>query len=114
MVTCAGRPAAVKWAAWPPGRGAVASAAWEPRRSLREIRRTVAGGAGLTRQETEQVEPLAADVRPATHGGRGHLGRIARLRLLACVLGVRFDDLRQRDLERRNRRLAALGGVSLA
>ena len=34
---------------------------------------------------------------------------MARLRLIACVIGVKFDDLRQREQERRNRRLAAVG-----
>lgn len=76
-------------------------------RALREIRRTVTEG-GLTREQIEEVEPLAADVRPSRSERRGHLGRMARLRLLACVLGVPFDDLRQREQERRTRRLIAL------
>src|SRR4051794_5140114 len=51
--------------------------------SLREIRRTVADAAGLSRERVEKVEPLAADVRPTREQSRGHLGRMARLRLLA-------------------------------
>jgi hypothetical protein len=33
------------------------------------------------------------------------------MRILACVLGCRFDDLRQREQERRTRRLAYLSGL---
>ena len=36
---------------------------------------------------------------------------MAKLRLLAQILGVRFDDLRQREQERRARRLRAVGAV---
>ena len=49
--------------------------------------------------EGEIREPLAADVRD--HGdGRDN----ARLKLIASMLGVGFDDLRQRDAQRRRRR----------
>jgi tetratricopeptide (TPR) repeat protein len=60
----------------------------------------------------EAVEPLAADVRPIRHESPGHLVRMARMRMIACVLGVKFDDLRNRELHRRNRRLVALGSVA--
>lgn len=46
-------------------------------------------------------EPLAADLRP---GGDGR--QMARLKLLAGVMGVGFDELRQREQARRVRRLA--------
>jgi WD40 repeat protein len=75
--------------------------------ALREIRTTATDAAGLARRQIEEVEPLAADVRAGRHEPRGHLTRMARLRLLACVLGVAFDDLRQREQERRARRLVA-------
>lgn len=81
---------------------------------LREIRRAVTDAAGLSRAQVEKVEPLAADVRPTREQSRGHLGRMARLRLLACVLGVPFDDLRQREQERRARRLVAVSGALAA
>jgi WD40 repeat protein len=81
--------------------------------ALREIRTTVTDAAGMTRQQIEQVEPLAADVRPSRHERRGHLGRMARLRMLACLLGVAFDDLRQREQERKVRRLMAAGAVAV-
>lgn len=80
-------------------------------RALREIRPRVTaaddspGDRPDTRAVTE-VEPLAADVRPVPGVGRRQVRRTARLRLLASVLGVAFDDLRQRDQERQVRRLA--------
>ena len=90
----------------------------EPReafpRSLLEIRRAVANASGLTREQVERVEPLAADVRPGGSDGRRHVSRMAKLRLLAEVVGVRFDDLRQREQERRVRGLAAAMGAMVA
>ena len=53
--------------------------------------------------EQQQVEPLAADARKWADGKR-----LARLKLVAGILGMRLDDLRQRDLQRRRKiRLAA-------
>jgi WD40 repeat protein len=46
-------------------------------------------------QTTERAEPIAADIRPG-HESR----RIAMLRLVAGLIGVSFDELRQRDRER--------------
>jgi hypothetical protein len=98
--------------------------------ALREIRRSVADAGGLTREQVQQIEPLAADVRPtaaaATGGGgaaghgfapRSHAARQARLRLIAQVLGVRYDDLWERERRRqRGRRAAwaAAAGVAVA
>ena len=48
-------------------------------------------------------EPLAADVRKQADGKQA-----AKLKILAGVLGVPYDDLRQREAQRRQRRLAAL------
>ena len=48
------------------------------------------------------TEPLAADARPEGDGKRD-----ARLKLLAGMLGVGFDALKQRDQHRRLRRLQA-------
>ena len=54
---------------------------------------------GADRELTgERTEPLAADARPKSDGKRGAL-----LKLLAAIIGVRFDDLKQRDLERQRR-----------
>jgi hypothetical protein len=48
----------------------------------------------------ERIEPVAADVRPA-----GDAPSIARLKIVAGVLGVPFDALRQRERIRGRRRL---------
>jgi len=51
------------------------------------------------------AEPIAADVRPGNDGKR-HAKLNGKLKLLAGMLGVGFDALKQRDQERRIRRLA--------
>jgi tetratricopeptide (TPR) repeat protein len=56
----------------------------------------------------ERAGPVAADARP---GGDGL--RLARLKLVAGMLGVGLDELRQRDLQRRHRRMAAITAASL-
>jgi len=48
-------------------------------------------------------EPLAADVRPDGDGKQG-----AKLKILAGMLGVSYDELRQREAARRHKRLAAI------
>lgn len=80
-------------------------------RALCEIRRTITDAHGRTVEELEEIEPLAADVRrfPTRRESPRHLKRMARLRILACILGCRFDDLRKRDHERRVRRLLQYG-----
>ena len=54
-------------------------------------------------------EPLAADVRPEADGKRAAL-----LKLIAGVIEVSFDDLRQREQTRRQRRLAMVATASAA
>lgn len=49
-------------------------------------------------------EPLASDVRPGRDGWQS-----ARLKLLAGILAIPYDELRRRDLARRQRRLAIIG-----
>ena len=78
---------------------------------LRQIRRTITEADGSTREQIDEVEPLAADVRPSRTEPQRHLRRMAKLRLLACMLGVRFDDLRQREQHRQNRRKTIAVGV---
>ena len=55
----------------------------------------------------ERAEPIAADVRKGKDGARNAL-----LKILAGVLGVPFDELRQRDQERRRRRLMLASAVA--
>lgn len=77
-------------------------------RPLVEIRRTVPGADGEPVERVEEVEPLAADVRPNRIESSRQLARLAQLRLLACLVGCRFDDLRRRDLLRQRRRVTAV------
>jgi tetratricopeptide (TPR) repeat protein len=61
-------------------------------------------------QLTDQPsEPIAADVRPHKDSKAD-----AKLKLIAGMLGVGLDDLKQREIQRRNRRLAMLAAGSLA
>jgi hypothetical protein len=78
-------------------------------RALRQIRPiAMEKGAANT---VEEIEPLAADIRPSAVDSPRSRRRAALLRLVATIIGVRFDDLRQREVERRHRRLAQLSGV---
>jgi tetratricopeptide (TPR) repeat protein len=58
---------------------------------------------------TIRTEPIAADAR-AGKDGRGN----AKLKLIAGVLGVGFDALRQREQQRRQRRLFAIASGATA
>jgi WD40 repeat protein/tetratricopeptide (TPR) repeat protein len=78
-------------------------------RALCEIRRSVVDSQGNAGETIDEVEPLAADVRTGRLESLRYLKRMARLRVLACLLNVRFDELRQRDHERRMRRLTVAG-----
>jgi tetratricopeptide (TPR) repeat protein len=53
-------------------------------------------------------EPLASDVRPGQDGWQA-----ARLKLLAGILAIPYDELRQRELARRQRRLAAVAAAAM-
>lgn len=57
--------------------------------------------------ENGGTEPLAADIRPDADGKRA-----AFLKILAGVLGVGYDELRQREQARRQRRLTIIAGAS--
>jgi tetratricopeptide (TPR) repeat protein len=57
--------------------------------------------------EQVSAEPLAADVRPGQDGRQS-----AKLKLLAGLIGVGYDELRQRENAQRQRRLAIVAGVS--
>ena len=52
-------------------------------------------------------EPIAADVRRGKDGAAN-----ARLKVLATMLGVSFDDLKQRDRQRQIRRRLSLAGAA--
>ncbi len=59
--------------------------------------------------ESDGQEPLASDIRPGQDGRQA-----AKLKLLAGVLGVDYDQLRQRDVARRQRRMVMVTGASAA
>lgn len=54
------------------------------------------------------VEPLAADIRSDSGAASLKLLKTEKLRFLASILGCRFDDLRQREHERKTRRILTL------
>ena len=54
------------------------------------------------------VEPIAADARPGRDGKTN-----AKLKLIAGMLDVDFDALKQRELQRRARRMAAVAALAL-
>jgi len=56
----------------------------------------------------KEKEPLAADIRPDGDGKT-----IAIIKLVAGMLNARFDDLRRREQQRRNRRFATITVASL-
>lgn len=56
----------------------------------------------------EQVEPIAADARKGKDGKYN-----AKLKLLAGVLGVAYDELRQRDKQRQQRRRIQIVAASI-
>lgn len=53
------------------------------------------------------AEPLASDVRPGKDGKSS-----ARLKLVAGLLDLELDQLRRRELQRRNRRLTAVAALT--
>jgi tetratricopeptide (TPR) repeat protein len=57
----------------------------------------------------ERSEPIAADVRPGKDGRND-----ARLKLVAGLVGVSLDELKQREAQRRHRRAMLLVAASLA
>jgi len=54
------------------------------------------------------AEPIAADIRPGMDG-KG----LARLKLIAGLLGINLDQLRKREAQRRHRRMLAIMVASL-
>jgi tetratricopeptide (TPR) repeat protein len=70
------------------------------------LRYVVDAQGGLT---SERTEPIAADARPGKDGKAN-----ARLKLIAGLLDVGFDTLKQREQHRRNRKWALLAAASFA
>jgi tetratricopeptide (TPR) repeat protein len=60
------------------------------------------------RLTSQRTEPIAADARAGKDGKTN-----SKLKLIAGMLDVGFDTLKQRELHRRNRRMAAITAVAL-
>lgn len=65
---------------------------------------------GNTKTVTREFEPLAADVRGASPKEIRKKIDDAVLRISAAIFGLNYDDLKQRNRERRIRRLGAIWG----
>ena len=63
---------------------------------------------GNGRPNGERTEPIAADARAGKDGKAN-----AKLKLIAGMLDVGFDALKQRELQRRNRRMTAIAALAL-
>ncbi|MEP6938965.1 MAG: toll/interleukin-1 receptor domain-containing protein [Rudaea sp.] len=71
----------------------------------RALRFTIGADGELS---TQRAEPIAADARPGRDGKDN-----AKLKLIAGLLDVGFDALKQRELHRRNRRMIAITAFAL-
>ncbi|MBU6417401.1 MAG: TIR domain-containing protein, partial [Xanthomonadaceae bacterium] len=60
------------------------------------------------RPTPERTEPIAADARQGKDGKAN-----AKLKLIAGMLGIGFDTLKQRELQRRTRRMTAIAALAL-
>lgn len=71
--------------------------------------------AGITRTEKKYIEPLAADIRGKNK--KEILKNISsqKMRLIASMFNLNYDDLKQRHRERKiKRRIALLSGIAIA
>jgi WD40 repeat protein len=64
--------------------------------------------AGTGQLSSERTEPIAADVRPGMDGKVN-----AKLKLVAGILGINFDELKQRERRRRRKRLLVISSFLL-
>ena len=74
--------------------------------SLCEIRKEIVKEDGSKVEEIETIEPLAADIRPRSDISVKESKNLAKLRILSTLLDCKFDDLRRRELKRRQKRMA--------
>ena len=79
---------------------------------FREVTRTDEDGNTVT--VSEEVEPLAADVREADPRKRSKLIDDAVLRLAAPMYGLGYDDLKQRHREQKIKTIASISAVCAA
>src|SRR5262245_31867270 len=69
-------------------------------------RRERIDASGRTESYWEEVEPIAADLRPREDEKRTQTEERALLRLAAALIGCRYDDLARREKRQRRSRLA--------
>ena len=81
---------------------------------LLERHRLAVEADGSAQHLKEEREPVAADVRPRPGVSSRQVERFALLRLVARILDVSFDDLRQREQERQHRRRLAWAAAAAA
>ncbi|MGE5391261.1 MAG: TIR domain-containing protein [Deltaproteobacteria bacterium] len=92
---------------------------------LRFYKEQITNPDGTISEIEHDVEPLAADIRSSSAWERWKKLKVEKLRLLAPILGVRFDDLRRRHREQVIKTaigmallasiiLAGFGGVTLS
>lgn len=67
-----------------------------------------------TLDSRSSIEPLAADVRNLERENLRQVRRRAKLKILARLLGCKFDDLQRRDQLRRRRRHFAIGLIAIS
>ena len=82
--------------------------------ALGHIKETVTQPDGTTTDIIKDVEPLAADVRPRTDEPEKVQKQKALLRIIATLIGVRYDDLWQRHGRRQQRKRRILAAAALA
>lgn len=68
--------------------------------SLHTVKKVIVSKDGLENESIEESEPLAADIRSRDIRGAFRALNTEKLRLLAPMIGCRFDDLKQRHRER--------------
>ena len=81
----------------------------EPKDSFPDMIRYAYGPDGMA----TEIEPLAADVRAATAAGSLKKLKNEKLRILAPMLGVSYDDLKRRARQRKLRITAIIGAAAL-
>lgn len=81
---------------------------------LLRVPREQVGADGVKTIQLVEEEPIAADVRPRGDERRQETERRAFLRIAAGLLGVSFDDLAQRERQRRLRTQRLWGSLAAA
>lgn len=96
------RPVLALLVAGDPSRPGTADDPFTPEIRVRLHRVIVADGSWSFIEEP--AEPIAADIRPRTDTSVRKQRLQAKLRIVASLLGIRYDDLYQRDRRRRRQR----------